>query len=87
MVSPVKRRRTVEHIQQRFGVSQRRACRVLAQPRSTQRYETQAPEDEEKLVKRMTELALKYGRYGYRRITAMLRIEGWQVNHKRFERL
>jgi len=35
----------------------------------------------------MTELALKYGRYGYRRITAMLRIEGWQVNHKRFERL
>jgi transposase InsO family protein len=35
----------------------------------------------------MVELASKYGRYGYRRITAMLRQKGWQVNHKRGERL
>jgi len=36
---------------------------------------------------RITELATQYGRYGYRRITAMLRQEGWQVNHKRVERI
>ena len=39
------------------------------------------------LVKRTIELASQYGRYGYRRITAMLRNEGWKVNHKRIERL
>jgi len=45
------------------------------------------PDDEPRLVKRMTELATQYGRYGYRRITAMLCREGWDVNHKRIERL
>ena len=44
-------------------------------------------EDEPRLVARMVELATQYGRYGYRRITAMLRWEGWRVNHKRVERL
>lgn len=39
------------------------------------------------MIKRMTELACEYGRYGYRRITALLQIEGWGVNHKRIERL
>ena len=39
------------------------------------------------LVKRIIELATQYGRYGYRRITALLRQEGWQVNHKRVERI
>ena len=45
------------------------------------------PSDESRLVKRMVELASEYGRYGYRRITALLRAEGWHVNHKRIERL
>jgi len=45
------------------------------------------PDDEPPLVKRMIELATQYGRYGYRRITALLRREGWKVNHKRVERL
>ena len=44
-------------------------------------------DDEERLVARMVELATEYGRYGYRRITALLRQEGWGVNHKRVERL
>jgi len=70
-----------------LGVAERRACRVLRQPRSTQRYRACVPDDEAELVKRMTELASEYGRYGYRRITAMLRREGWKVNHKRIERL
>jgi transposase InsO family protein len=45
------------------------------------------PEDEEQLVERIVALASQFGRYGYRRITAMLRNEGWQVNHKRVERI
>jgi transposase InsO family protein len=87
MVSPAKRRRTVERIQQRFGLSQRRACKVLGQCRSSQRYAGRRPDDEARLTNRMVELASRYGRYGYRRITAMLRMEGWRVNHKRVERL
>ena len=44
-------------------------------------------DEEAKLVERVIELAVQYGRYGYRRITAMLKQEGWQVNHKRVERI
>jgi len=68
-------------------VSERRVCRVLGQPRSTQRRQRTVPDKEKLLVSRMVQLATQYGRYGYRRITALLRAEGWQVNHKRIERL
>ena len=51
------------------------------------RYKSKKPDDEELLKKDIIRLASKYGRYGYRRITAMLRSEGWDVNHKRVERL
>ena len=67
--------------------SQRRACRVLGQSRSTQRRERRRRDDEPRLVARIIDLATQYGRYGYRRITALLRREGWVVNHKRVERL
>ncbi len=62
-------------------------CRALGQPRSTQRYVGRTPSDEEPLTLRMVEMANQYGRYGYRRITAMLQAEGWIINHKRVERL
>ncbi len=68
-------------------MSQRRACRVLEQPRTVQRYRPRLAEDEPLLVQRIVELATKYGRYGYRRITALLQREGWRVNHKRVERI
>lgn len=68
-------------------MSERRVCRVLGQPRSTQRYNKSIPDDEEILSARIVALASQYGRYGYRRVTAMLRHEGWQVNHKRIERI
>jgi putative transposase len=71
----------------KLSVSQRRACRVLGQPLSTQRHIRKVPEDEERLVERIIELACQYGRYGYRRVTALLRNEGWRVNHKRVERI
>jgi transposase InsO family protein len=60
---------------------------VLGQPRSTQRREAHAPDDESALVRRIVELATRYGRYGYRRIAALLRAEGFRVNHKQVERL
>ncbi len=68
-------------------VSERRACKVLGQARSTQRRGHHTPDDEPALVRRMVELATQYGRYGYRRITALLRAEGFRANHKRVERL
>ncbi len=72
---------------ERVGVSERRACRVLGQARSTQRRCPRVRNGERKLVARIIELAKQYGRYGYRRITALLRREGWGVNHKRVERI
>ena len=68
-------------------VSERRACQVLGQARTTQRHSSDIKGDEERLVARIIELATRYGRYGYRRITALLKQEGWKVNHKRVERI
>ena len=74
-------------MQRKLGVSERRACKVLGQVRKTQRRIPHVTDEEEQLRVRIIELATKYGRYGYRRITAMLRREGWIVNHKRVERI
>jgi putative transposase len=56
----------VKHVQKVVGVSERRACRVLGQPRSTQRYESVKPEGDRALVQAMDELRKKHKRYGYR---------------------
>jgi putative transposase len=68
-------------------VSERFACRVLGQHRSTQRKCAVVAEDEATLTAAIVALALQYGRYGYRRITAMLRRDGWTINVKRVERI
>jgi transposase InsO family protein len=60
---------------------------VLGQPRSTQRRTLVVRDDEDALTRAIVELASEYGRYGYRRITALLRDQGWHVNHKRVERI
>ncbi len=77
----------INEVREKLEVSERRACRVLGQPRSTQRRQPYVPDDEPRLVAHMIDLASEYGRYGYRRITALLRQDGWKVNHKRVERL
>ena len=69
-----------------FGVSERFACCVLGQHRSTQRKIASTPDDEAALTADI-ELATRYRRYGYRRITALLREAGWVVNFKRGERI
>jgi putative transposase len=79
----------VHHVCQELAVSERRACQVLGQTRTTQCRKLSPPSDEEPLTKDSIDLATKYGRYGYRRITAMLNSHemGWRVNHKRVERI
>lgn len=77
----------VNHVKDHLGVTERRACKVLRQSRATQRYLPIVRHDETPLTQRIIELACMYGRYGYRRITALLRLEGWRVNHKRVERI
>jgi putative transposase len=75
-------------IQERHGFSERRACRLLGQPRSTQRREPPAvPDEEQRIRARLRELARRRPRYGYRRLTTLLREEGVCVNHKRIQRL
>ena len=68
-------------------VSERRACRALGQHRSTQRKLPRGRDDEAALVAELIELARTYGRYGYRKIGALLKAAGWLVNDKRVERI
>jgi putative transposase len=77
----------VDHVIAQYGVSERLACRVLGQHRSTQRKIPKQPEDEAALTADIIALATQYGSSGYRRITALLREAGWLVNTKRVERI
>ncbi|SDL90559.1 Transposase InsO and inactivated derivatives [Paracoccus chinensis] len=86
-MSPARRRACIEHVRQKLQVSERLACRVLGQHRSTQRKVPRGRADEDALTADIVALASQYGRYGYRRITALLRNAGWTVNMKRVERI
>ena len=68
-------------------MSERHACLLLGQPRGTQRYRPTQREDEDALTQAIVVLASQYGRYGYRRITALLKRAGWQVGKDRVERI
>lgn len=74
------------HTRQKLNTSERRTCLVLGVSRSSLRYRAQ-PTNDEQLRLAMIRLAKQYGRYGYRKVTALLRMEGWRVNHKKIERL
>jgi putative transposase len=77
----------VAHVVKTLQVSERHACRVLGQPRTTQRKPLRTADDEAALTSDIIELARRFGRYGYRRITALLRNAGWVVNKKRVARI
>ena len=70
-----------------MGVSERRTCAALGQHRSTQRKVPRGCDDEERLTDDIIEPARRYGRYGYRKVTALLRHAGRLVNAKRVERI
>jgi transposase InsO family protein len=86
-VSPARRRDAVRFVVKKRRVSERRACRVIGQHRSTQRYRPLPAEYELRLVARMNELAAEHPRWGYRMVWSLLRAEGWAVNRKRIMRL
>ncbi len=77
----------MEHARRKYGVSERQACRVLRQWRGTQRYVPLYRTDEDALTRDIVALASEYGRYGYRRITALLQARGWPVGKDRVQRI
>lgn len=87
ILSPARRRDAVVCLVKRHKVSQRRACKVVGQHRSTQRYVPLVPQQEIKLVESMNGLAAAHPRYGYRMVCTLLQRAGWRVNRKRIARL
>ena len=77
----------MERAWEQHGLSERHACRLLGQWRGTQRYEPIHRVDEDALTRAIIALGAKYGRYGYRRITALLRSVGWAVGKDRVQRI
>ena len=74
-------------LRDRLGVSERWACRVVGQHRSTQRYEPTHVEDDRALRAELRKISAERPRWGYRRAHLRLREEGWSVNRKRVQRL
>jgi len=87
MVGPARKREAVQHVRDRFGTSERRACRSLGQPRSTHRYKGRRPRADEDLIKAIRRIARSEPRAGYRGVARYLKREGWRVNIKRIHRL
>jgi putative transposase len=77
----------VAGIQEKYGLSERHACRIVSQPRGTQRYVPTFRADEDALTRAIVTLASEYGRYGYRRITAFSQMAGWSVGRDRVQRI
>ena len=70
-------------LQDQLGVSQRRACEIVGQHRSTQRYEPADPDRDRGLRAELREFAGNHPRWGYRRAHAVLQRKGWKVNRKK----
>jgi len=87
MVGPSAKRRGVQHLVATQGCSERRACRLVGIARSSARYEKQVASDGSALENAIEAEANAHRRYGYRRVTALLKRQGWIVNHKRVHRL
>jgi putative transposase len=86
-VSPARRRRAVEHLQQVFGVPERWACRLVGQHRSTQRHRPVQPDRDRALREQLRAFSRAHPRWGYRRAHAQLHQQGWAVNRKAVQRL
>jgi putative transposase len=86
-VSPSRRRRAVAMLQERLGISQRWACRIVGQPRSTQRYRPAEGDPHGDLRERLRTFARAHPRWGYRRAHAVLRREGHLISRKKIARL
>ena len=86
-MSPAGKRRAVGHLCEEQQYAERNACRLVEQPRSTQRYKARIDHEERRIRQRLHELAKKHPGSGYRRMARLLRREGMRVNRKRVQRL
>ena len=87
LVGPVHQRRAVAMLRDRLGVSERWACRVVGQHRSTQRHQPKTAEDDAALRAELRQFSVERARWGYRRARRRLRELGWEVNRKRVQRI
>jgi putative transposase len=87
MVSPSQRRRAATMLQERLGFSQRRACQIVRQHRSTQRHRPDHPDPDRDLRANLREFARRHPRWGYRRAHAVLCRDGHHLNRKKVQRL
>jgi putative transposase len=78
-------RQAVIHVRQKLDISERRTCKVVGFAHSSLQYKA-TPKNDDALRLAMIRLAKQYGRYGYRKVAKLIRIEGWHVNHKKIER-
>ena len=86
-LSPERPRQAVETAREKYGLSERQACRIVGQPRGTQRYVPTLKPDEDELTRNIVYLASEYDRYGYRRVTAVLNESGIDVGKDRVQRI
>jgi putative transposase len=77
----------VEHLQRVLGISQRLACQIVGQHRSTQRHQPGESDRDRSLREQLRQLSRAHPRWGYRRAHAQLRQQGWCVNRKAIQRL
>ncbi len=87
MVTPAARREAVGFFRDRFGLSERGACRLASYSRSSFRRERRREAADRPLRERLLELAAERPRFGYRRLHVLLRREGWPINRKRVYRV
>jgi hypothetical protein len=87
LVSPERRGQAVDGAQDRYHLSERTACRIVGQPRGTQRYVPTLKPDEDELTWSIVLIASNYGRYGYRRVTATRKNSGMEVGKDRVQRI
>jgi putative transposase len=87
MVSPRAKRQAVRHLVAEHTMSERHACEVVDMPRSTARYQPQGQADDVETTEAVRDFAYRFPQHGYRHITALMRREGYTINHKRAERI
>ena len=85
-MKPAARREVVSHLRARFAYSERRACGLIRMDRSSCRYQPR-PRGDGDVRQRLVELASERPSFGYRRLHVLLRREGFEVNHKKVQRL
>ena len=87
MVGPARKREAVGHLQRELEMSERQACKVVGQPRSTQRYLVVPDTEELQLRQELRQISRQRPRAGYRMAARCLRRSGRRINDKRVQRL